>query len=74
MKLGTKYRIIRLCVENKNRNSCRFFFFQNNAPLKLFHVVSKLCPLYNFKRVIDIVMKLGTNIKLHQTMCSEQEP
>ena len=34
---------------------------QNNGPLKL--IVSKLYPFYNFKTIIDIFMKLETNIK-----------
>ena len=35
--------------------------------------VNFLCPLRNSDTIEDIFMKLGTNIKHHQTMCREQE-
>ena len=47
-------------------------FLRNNTPLKL--LVSNSYPLYNFKTVIDIFIKLGTNIKLRWTIYREQEP
>ena len=36
--------------------------------------VNLSCPLHNSDTVQDIVMKLGTNINHHQTMCRKQEP
>ena len=36
--------------------------------------VTKSCPLCNSKTVRDILMKLYTNVKQHETTCRVQEP
>ena len=42
-------------------------YFLSNVPLKfvISNSVTKSCPLYNFKTVQDIFMKLNTNINQH---------
>ena len=55
MKLGTNIKRV-----EKKRILLRLFVLQNNASLKL--LVSKLYPLYDVKKVIDILIKIGTNI------------
>ena len=54
-----------------SRTITLFPFFTELRPLLV--IRKELFPLYNFKTAKDIFMKLGTNIKHHQTMCRAQE-
>ena len=67
MKLGTNINHNGLCAETKNCIST--YNFTKLCPFDFF--LRKYCPLYNFNTIKDIFMKLGTNIKDHQTMFSE---
>ena len=40
----------------------------------VFPSINFLCPLHNSDTVQDIFMKVGTNIKHQQMICTEQEP
>ena len=52
------------------------YVFFSYVPLKfvISSSVTKSCPLYNFKTVQDIFMKLYTNITQHWMTCRVQEP
>ena len=42
--------------------------------LSFYFVLTKSCPLFNFKTLQDIVMKPRRNINQHLTTCRAEEP
>ena len=70
MILCTNENMIRRSAEKKDQNSTCIFteFF----PLKIW--ILKSCPLNKSQTLLDIFMKLCTNIKHDQTVCKEQGP